>query len=113
MQLPNGDRAIVPIEKLTEYVLDPTHPTGRHKARVFARALGLSAENAVALQEELRRAAGIGEATPGESDRYGQRYEIDFEMTTDIGTAPVRSAWIIRAGEDLPRLVTCYILQGA
>ena len=110
MQLPNGDRAIVPIEKLTQYALDPSHPMGRHKARVFARALGVTAENADLLLAELLRAAATREATPGEADEHGQRYEIDFEMTTDIGTALVRSAWIVPVGEELPRLLTCYIL---
>ncbi|MFG0285330.1 MAG: DUF6883 domain-containing protein [Phycisphaerales bacterium JB039] len=110
MQLPNGDRAIVPLEKLTEYALNPQHPTGRHKARVFARALGVTAENAELLHSALLRAAATSGATPSESDEHGQRYQLDFEMTTDIGTAWVRSAWIIPTGEELPRLLTCYIL---
>jgi hypothetical protein len=36
MKLPNGDRAIVDLEKLRAYCLNPQHPRGRHKARVFA-----------------------------------------------------------------------------
>lgn len=36
MKLPNGDRAVVDIVKLTDYCLSTTHPRGRHKARVFA-----------------------------------------------------------------------------
>lgn len=36
MKLPNADRAVVGLAKLRDYCLSPTHPRGRHKARVFA-----------------------------------------------------------------------------
>ena len=36
MKLPNGDHALVDIRKLLEYCLNPQHPRGRNKARVFA-----------------------------------------------------------------------------
>ena len=72
MKLPNGDKAIVAIEKLTAYALDPTHPKGRHKARVFARALGLTAADADFLRAELPRAAASEDALPGPADGYGQ-----------------------------------------
>lgn len=110
MRLPNAERAIIPIEKLTSYALNPDHPTGRHKARVFARALGITADDAELLRSALQRAAAEGDATLGEADEHGQRYQIDFAMTTDIGTETVRSAWIILAGDDVPRLLSCYII---
>jgi hypothetical protein len=31
-------------------------------------------------------------------------------MTTTVGTAVVRSTWITLAGEDVPRLTSCYVL---
>jgi hypothetical protein len=52
MKLPNADHAIVEIEKLRDYCLSTPHPRGRHKARVFLTALGISASDA----EELRSA---------------------------------------------------------
>jgi hypothetical protein len=39
MMLPDGANAIVEISKLRDYRLDPHHPRGRHKARVFLSAL--------------------------------------------------------------------------
>ena len=41
MKLPNAEQAIVDIAKLRDYSLDATHEEGKHKARVFAAALGL------------------------------------------------------------------------
>jgi hypothetical protein len=44
--LPNAASAIFDIRKLEDYCLDPSHPRGRHKARVFRDALGLSRQDA-------------------------------------------------------------------
>lgn len=46
MRLPNLEHAVIDIEKLRAYVLNPLHPEGRHKARVFLAALGVSADDA-------------------------------------------------------------------
>ena len=105
MKLPNGEVAVVDVEKLRDYCLNPNHPRGRHKARVFAASIGVTAEHA----EELR-AARTNDASIGEQDDYGRRYVVDFLMHGPIGAAMVRSSWIIRADEDFPRLTSCYVL---
>ncbi len=95
MKLPNSERAVVEIEKLRDYCLSPTHPHGRHKARVFAAVLGLAASDAELLRNELLKAARENDAQPAEQDEYGQRYGVDFIMQTARGRATVRSAWIV------------------
>jgi hypothetical protein len=110
MKLPNPDRAVIDLEKLVNYGLNPEHPRGKHKARVFAATLGLKQEDALELQRAIFAAAQTHEATLTERDKYGQRYVIDFTMTTVLGSALVRSAWIVLTAEDFPRLVTCYVL---
>jgi hypothetical protein len=50
VQLPNAHRAIVPIAKLRDYSLNPLHPEGKHKARVFKSALGFTASDAERLR---------------------------------------------------------------
>jgi len=109
MRLPHGDQAIVEMVKLQEYCLSPTHPRGRHKARVFAAVLGITADNAETLRDALLRAALAGDAILTSRDAFGQRYVIDFQMQGPRGTAIVRSAWIVRTGEHIPRLTSCYV----
>ncbi len=77
MRLPNADRAIVDIEKLSDYCLSSTHPRGRHKARVFITALGITADNAQELKQAILSAVTTEEATPTERDEYGQRFVVD------------------------------------
>lgn len=111
MRLPNGARAFVDIRKLSEYCLNPDSPRGRHKARAFAAALGLTAADAPKLRTKLLEIARTGEAKQGEVDAYGQRYTIDFMMVTRFGRATIRSGWIVIRGKREPRLTTCYVKQ--
>jgi len=111
MKLPRGDRAVVEIAKLRDYCLNPQHARGRHKARVFASSLGLRAADSDVLRQALLDAATTYEAKQGERDDYGQRYVLDFPMKGPGGEATVRSNWIVLAGEDFPRLTSCYVLR--
>lgn len=61
MKLPDGDRAEISMQKLTGYCLNPDHPSGKHKARVFASALGITVHNAKVLQKLVQTAAAEGE----------------------------------------------------
>jgi hypothetical protein len=110
MFLPNGEQAIIDEQKLVDYCLNVEHDEGAHKAWLFRRLLGLGQEDVELLIAALRDAAATGNAVQGATDRYGRRYVIDFPMTGPAGRPVVRSAWIVRTGESLPRLVTCYIL---
>jgi hypothetical protein len=110
MQLPNAEQAIVDIAKLRDYCLSPTHPRGRHQARVFAATLGLRSDDAELLRRALLCAAMTEQAIVTERDAFGDRYVLDFRMQGPGGEAVVRSAWIVRTGEISPRLTSCYVL---
>lgn len=110
MKLPNGDRAVVDMRKLRDYCLSARHPRGRHKARVFASALGIYDGDADLLRDALLEAALTSEVLPGRSDIYGQRYILDFEIRGPAGGGNVRSCWIIRKQESFPRLMSCFVI---
>jgi hypothetical protein len=108
-KLPNGERAIVDSRKLQAYCLNPQHPRGRNKARVFASA-GIRQIDADELRTALLAAAASAEAQTGIANPYGQRYIIDFELVRENKIVKIRSTWIVRIGEDMPRLTSCYVL---
>jgi hypothetical protein len=110
MKLPGGEDAIVDIAKLRDYCLDPNHPRGRHRARVFAASLGLLQADAEFLQTALLHAAREAHAMVGEPSEFGERYIIDFELVRNNRKAMVRSAWIVIRGEAVPRLTSCFVL---
>lgn len=107
--LPNPDRAIVEIAKLRDYCLNPNHQDGKHKARVFASALGIRVPEADWLRDRLLLAAKNEEAIIIGGNRFGTLYVLDFLVTTSFGSATVRSGWIVRFSEDFARLTTCYV----
>jgi len=109
MKLPNAEYAFVDITKLRDYSLDILHKEGRHKARVFAAALGLTRNDADWLREQLLAAARAHECHPGQKTDHGQRYVLDFTLNYNNQSALVRSVWNIRPGENFPRLITCFV----
>ena len=104
---------VVDIVKLRDYCLSKVHPRGRHKARVFHSRLGLTSRDALLLRQALLDAAHNRrkDLRPADADEFGQRYVLDFPMTTDVGTATIRSAWIVLTGEDVLKLTSCYVLR--
>jgi hypothetical protein len=70
----------------------------------------LGADDAEDLREAPLSAARSEEAVAGEEDENGKRYVLDFEMRTAVGTATVPSGWIVRHGEDSPRLASCHVV---
>jgi hypothetical protein len=110
VHLPGGDRALVELSKLRDYCLDDSHPRGRHKARVLAARLGLTRTDAAAMRAALLRAATADDAIEGVADSFGRRFSVDLVVTGPKGTGVIRSAWIVRTGEDFPRFTSCYLL---
>lgn len=108
--MPNGDRAIVDLDKLQRYCLHSAHRRGRHKARVFRAALGISSADAAMLRDMLLRGAATDDATPGKTDRHGTRHTLDLVVARAERSAVVRTHWIVRQGEDVPRFVSCYVV---
>jgi hypothetical protein len=108
--LPNGDRAILDLRKLVDYCLNPAHPRGRHKARVFRDSLGMGQADAAELRAFLLSAAApeVAIALPG--DAWGDRWQIDVPISRQGRRAVVRTIWIRRSGGQIPRFVTCWIL---
>lgn len=97
------------LRKLRDYVLNTTHQRGRHKARVFAATFGLTTSDAEALQELLLEAAQDRDVELSEEIEFGTLYKMDFPLLWNDKTAEVRVTWIVRNGEDFPRLVSCFI----
>lgn len=110
MRLPNCQRAVVRLEKLRDYSLNPWHESGKHKARVFNSALGITIEHAEWLREEILKQVCEAEASPGGESHFGLKYVVDLSFEYRSRTAVVRTTWIIDHGADFPRLTSCYVL---
>ncbi|NHC34822.1 DUF6883 domain-containing protein [Scytonema millei] len=110
MQIPNAENAVVDIRKLRDYCLSLEHEKGKHKARLFLSALGITADNAEELRQLLLEAVKIHKAQLGRQDEFGQRYTLDFPLEWQNRSAIVRSGWIVEPDSKIPKLTTCYPL---
>jgi hypothetical protein len=109
-KLPNPDQAFIDLNKLIGYCLNPEHPEGQHKALVFKSALNIELNDMEILKNALLHAVKNNKAFFFESNQYGTKYTLEFEMTHQNKTATIKSAWMVRHNENFPRLITCYIL---
>ena len=108
MKLPNSQKAVVDERKVREYLLSSSHPVGRFKARFFG-SIGFSAEAWSGFVEALQRLAVEGDAQVLDESEYGQKYVVRGRIGgPGARQTEVESVWIIRAGDDTPRLVTVY-----
>jgi len=110
--LRNARRAIIDERKLMAYVLNPAHPRGRDKARLFKSALGYDRASCGRLIEQIRHAILQHEAVSVRQDRYGRHYRVDLLLEGPRGTARVRTGWLYDRGSDVPRLTTAFVLRG-
>ena len=107
MLLPNPDRAEIDPVKLHGYLLSTSHPIGRFKAKFFG-ALGFSADRWQELEAALRAHHLTRDAEFRGTGHHGQRFAIQAILEGPVASALVVSVWLVRTGEDHPRLVTAY-----
>lgn len=111
MLLPFAEQAYANDAKFLDYCLNTEHPYGKHKARVFRSALGITAENWKILRDAVLTAVLLNPCSNEEHNGYGKLYTVDFRMIHDAQTAIVRTSWIIHDGENFPQLTSCYIID--
>ena len=108
MKLPLGDRALIPIDKLLGYCLNSDHPKGKHKAKVFKSALGITAENVQLLYQLVQQAAMEGDVVQAQTTEFGQEFKLDWIVPETDGVQ-LRTIWLIPQGSIVPQLVSAFI----
>ena len=108
MNLPAADRALIQTEKLRDYLLSTEHAVGRFKAAFFA-GMGYSRQDWRQLQMDILQIAQSGVAVERQLSTFGQKYEVNGILRGPSGRETrVTTIWIVKSGEDFPRLVTVY-----
>lgn len=105
-ELPNIDHAMVEERKITAYLLDGRHTLGGAKA-VFFERFGFSAADWMRFRDAVLAHARDNDVHHSYDARHGRVYDIVGPLTSPDGRNPlVLVVWMIRSGEDRPRLVT-------
>lgn len=108
--LAKADEAVFEIEKLTLYALNPEHEDGRHKAIVFASALGFELQHAQELRALILEAVKTAAVTNVRVGVHGLQPEVLVQIQGRNGkTKYVVTAWELAGREQIPRLITLYV----
>lgn len=105
-RLPNAERAFVDPREILDYLLSLDHPVGRYKA-AFLFDLGYSRARWARLRKDLLELAASTGALVSHRTPHGRKYVMAGTLVSPTGRgAEVVVVWIVRSGEDFPRLVT-------
>ena len=108
MLLPNLATADIDLRKLTDYVLNVSHPEGRHKARVFLSALGITALDAKWLAGAILARLLDSKAAVRRVTNWGAIYRVDMDIARGRQCAKIRTGWLCT--ETATRLATCFVI---
>ena len=99
MKLPHGELAVVELANLkTVWGLDSDG---------LGRRIDLTSDDLEKLRDALLKAARTEAATATNSDKYGQRFNVEFKMNGRAGQKWILSSWMVHNGENFPRLTSC------
>ncbi len=106
----NAKHAVIDPKKMASYALNPEHPVGGNKARVFESALGFNPSNAEILVSRVQQGIISSSAELGAYDKFGQRMSVDIPIIGVNGeTAIVRTGWMYETDSLVPRMTTIYV----
>lgn len=108
--MPRAEDAVIEERKLREYVLNPGHETGRHKARLFKELLAIGQDDWRYLAAQIKH--GLSSARTIDrvrSESSGVKYHVLLAVRGLNGVVkPVLTAWQV-SPRGAPRLTTAYI----
>jgi hypothetical protein len=94
--LPRARDAVIPTDKLVAYALDPDHPRGRHKARVFAAVLGIGKSDWQYLRDQLLEAVVDADVRGTRITAHGVLYDVLVLVDGLNGaTQRVATIWLV------------------
>jgi hypothetical protein len=107
VKLPYGDTAIVPTEKITEYLLNPSHEVGTAKAAFFTR-FGFRRDVPHVLEYALLDLARTVEMTEM-IFKFGRKYVGRGRLSCPDGRhVDIITVWVLRDNRPPPFFVTAY-----
>lgn len=95
--------AIIPVEKLTEYLL--ISKPRNDKSRFLAQA-GFTSENPDLLETAIRQLISKNEAIPDRQDQYGQFYRVEGNLIGPSGILETVTVWLERLHDGEFRFIT-------
>ena len=108
MILPHLENALVPENKILQYLLNLNHPGGQNKARFFAR-FGFTQKTIYEFKNALLEICRDNQVLTVITTQFGSKYIIEGKLKTPDGRNPIiTTVWIVENNSKIPKLVTAY-----
>lgn len=101
MRIPEG--AVVPREKLTDYLLVPQVKNDKSK---FLAQVGFTQENPDVLEAAIRAVIAENDAVQDRVNEYGTFYRVTGSLRGPAGDLEVVTVWIYGAKDETYRFIT-------
>ena len=106
MKMTNCINSIVNSSKITNYLLDENHEQGRSKAKFF-KSFGFIKEEPETFITSLISHANERTVDSIVENKHGIKFILKCDLNSPDKRNPcIRSVWIIKNGDKIPRLVT-------
>ena len=107
--LPNAANAALNDEKITKYLLDPSHSSEAAAKAKFFTSFGFSQANWDELKDALLAHPLTNIIASKTANLYGEKYTVSCSILTPDGRNPcVISVWIIEPPDTNRKFVTAY-----
>jgi len=108
MKIPNYENALIPVEKIRDYLLSRLHPIGKAKATFFNN-IGYYQENLDLLIEDLYFIVKHNEVQDIIKSSFGMKYIIKGNIGSRFDkNVEIITIWIIDDNNTYPRFITAY-----
>ena len=108
MKVPNNDNAVIPPEKIVDYLLSKTHPLGKAKA-LFFEQIGYTLQNTDLFSKDLHAIIKANSIRSVIETNFGAKYIVKGPIGKRFGkNVVIVTIWIIEEGSSFPRFITAY-----
>lgn len=108
MKIPNNNLSFVADNKITDYLLNESHDTGKFKA-VFFKRFGFDISAIEVFKDSLIQHSIDREIEKTIDTKFGIKYELKCKINTPDKRNPcIVTVWIVENEQEEPKLVTAY-----
>lgn len=105
--MPNASQAATPEDKFVNYLLNPDHKEGQHKAHVIESVLGYDRTNWSEFSDKIFREVQKSPVSTITTTKHGTKYKVPVIVYGKKGRfLRLNTVWQIDNGSNVPRLVT-------
>ncbi|MDR0919005.1 MAG: hypothetical protein LBM93_07100 [Oscillospiraceae bacterium] len=101
---------VIDKHKIEDYILNPNHELGKHKAKIFEKELGITKEDSEYLIKQIKENLTENNMELIKEDKWGKHYRADINIKgLNDKIKNIRINLIKEKGQERIRMTTAYV----